>query len=367
MIVAGEASGDLHGSRVVRELKRLDPTVEVFGVGGDLMEAEGMTLIYHIRETAVLGIWEVLKHLPLLLSLMKTLERLLYAKKPDVVCLIDYPGFNLRFAKKAKKAGVKTVYYIAPQVWAWKKSRVTTMRETLDKVLVILPFEEAFFQKENIRAQFVGHPLVEEMGVRMDRNEFCKTYGIDAGKKILAILPGSRLQEIEQILPEALAGARNIALEKNMELVLGVAPTLEEKYFRTMYETDGVHVVKGATYETMKYAHFAIVTSGTATLETALFGTPMVILYKASFITYAVAKMLVKLKYIGLVNIIANDAVVPELLQYDLTAANIYRKVMEILEDGEQRNAMKRKFAGLRSLLGRSGASRLVAEHLLSI
>ncbi len=198
MMVAGEVSGDTHGAGVVRELKKRQPGIDIFGIGGDKMKQEGMTLTYHVRELSFMGFAEVIKHLPLIRSVERTLEQLLVFKKPDVVMLIDYPGFNLRFARKAKKLGMKVVYYISPQVWAWKKGRVKKMRGVVDTMLVVFPFEEEIYRKEGIDVKFVGHPLLEELSVDFSRDQFCKRFGIDGAKRILALIPGSRQQEIQK-------------------------------------------------------------------------------------------------------------------------------------------------------------------------
>lgn len=269
MIIAGEASGDLHGAGVVRELKRLSPDVDVYGVGGDKMKREGMDIIYHLRELGFMGFMEVLKHLPFIKTMEYTLEQIVKFKKPDVLILIDYPGFNLRFARIAKRYGVKIVYYISPQVWAWHKSRLKKIRLLVDKMLVIFPFEEAFYRAEGIDAEFVGHPLLEVLESKLDRKNFCKRFSLDQQKPIIALLPGSRKQEIDHIFPEMLSAARMISLQNDAQIVVGVAPTLEEEYFRTLYNIKDVHFIKGLTYEVMANADFAFVTSGTATLETA--------------------------------------------------------------------------------------------------
>lgn len=367
MIIAGEASGDLHGSGVVRELKRATPSIDIFGVGGDRMKQEGMRLIYHVNELGFMGFVEVIKHLPVIRSMKKTLETVLRHKKPDVVLLIDYPGFNLRFAKAAKRSGSKVVYYISPQVWAWHPSRVKKMRGIVDTMLVIFPFELDLYQKEGIDAEFVGHPLLEVLNSDLDRKGFGKRYGLAADKKVLALLPGSRMQEIEMIFPEMLKAARTIAREEGMEIVLAVAPTLQEEHFRTFYNLEGVRIVKNASYEVMRNADFALVTSGTATLETGLFGTPMVVVYKTSWPTYLIGRLLIRLKNIGLVNIVAGKQIVPEFIQHRATAANLAREILGILRNEESLSVMKKELSAVRGKLGESGASSRVAQRILQM
>ena len=367
MMIAGEASGDLHGAGVVRELKRLQKNLDVYGVGGENMRREGMHLIYHINELGFMGFVEVLKHLPFIRVMMYTLEQILKFKKPDVLVLIDYPGFNLRFARVAKKYGVKIIYYISPQVWAWHKSRVKQIRELVDKMLVIFPFEVDFYRKEKVNVEFVGHPLLEVLESHMSRKNFCKRYGIDGTRKILGLFPGSRRQEVENILPVMLSAARQIAHEADMDVALGVAPTLEEKYVKTLFPLDGIHLVSGATYDLMEHSDFAIVTSGTATLETACFGTPMFVVYRTSWLTYLIGRLLVRVRNIGMVNIVAGKQIVPEFVQQGASAKNLVREALRLFRDEKRLSGMKAELSKVKSLLGELGASRRVADRILQI
>lgn len=367
MIIAGEASGDLHGAGVVRELKRLRPTVDVYGVGGEKMKHEGAHLIYHINELGFMGFVEVLKHLPFIKTMEYTLGQIVKLKRPDVLVLIDYPGFNIRFARIAKRYNVKIVYYISPQVWAWHRSRVKKIRALVDKMLVIFPFEENFYRAEGIDVEFVGHPLLEVLESKLDRKNFCKRFGLDDGRKILALLPGSRMQEIEYIFPEMLLAARKIAMENNIEVVVGIAPTLEEQYFQTLYNVQGIHLIKGLTYEVMANADFAFVTSGTATLETALFGTPMFVIYKTSWPTYLIGRLLVSVKRIGLVNIVAGQPVVPEFIQHKASAKTLAREAMKLLKNEQLLNEMRTRLLKVKDLLGTVGASKRVADQILAM
>jgi lipid-A-disaccharide synthase len=367
MIIAGEASGDLHGSGVVRELKRLSPDIDVYGVGGDKMKREGMENIYHINELGFMGFVEVIKHLPFIKTMEHTLEQIVKFKKPDVLVLIDYPGFNLRFARIAKRYDVKIVYYISPQVWAWHKSRVKKMRSLVDKMLVIFPFEVDLYRAEGIDSEFVGHPLLEALESKLDRKNFCKRFELNGQKKILALLPGSRKQEIEQIFPEMLSAARRIAAEKEMEIVVGVAPTLEERYFRTLYNLEGVRLITGLTYEVMANADFAFVTSGTATLETACFRTPMFVVYKTSWLTYCIGRLLVRVKNIGLVNIVVGKTIAPEFIQHRANAKNLEKSALKLLSDEKKMKEMKTELSKVKGMLGSAGASQKVAERILQM
>ncbi len=367
MIIAGEASGDLHGSGVVRELKKLRPSLDIYGVGGDKMKHEGMDLIYHINELGFMGFVEVLKHLPFIKAMEHTLEQIVKFKRPDVLLLIDYPGFNIRFARIAKRYGVPIVYYISPQVWAWHRSRVKKMRALIDTMLVIFQFEVDLYRAEGIDVEFVGHPLLEVLDVGLDRKNFCKRFGLDEEKKILALLPGSRKQEIEHIFPELLEAARRIAAVRNVEIVVGVAPTLDEQYFRTLYNVQGVHLIKGLIYDVMTHADFAFVTSGTATLETACFGTPMFVVYKTSWPTYVIGRALVRIGSIGLVNIVAGSRIVPEFIQHRATARTLAREALKLLDDEKQLADMKARLLRVKDLLGSTGASKRVAERILEM
>lgn len=367
LVIAGEASGDLHGSGVVRELKRRNPKIDIFGVGGDKMKQEGMELVYHVNELGFMGFVEVLKHIPVIRSVQQTLETLLSLRKPDVVLLIDYPGFNLRFAKRAKKHGVEVVYYISPQVWAWHRSRVKTIKGIVDRMLVIFPFEVEWYRNEGVDAEFVGHPLLEELQVGLDRDGFFKRYGLDPSKRLLGLIPGSRVQEIEKIFPRMLKAAAQIAAERDMEVAVAVAPTLEEKYFKTFYPVGNVRLIRGATHEVMAHSDFALVTSGTATLETALLETPMVVVYRTSWLTYLLGRSLIQVKNIGLVNIVAGKMIVPECIQHRANAGILVRTALRLMDDTAAMETVRNELSLVRKKLGEPGASRRVAEHILSM
>lgn len=368
-MIAGEASGDLHGSGVVRELKRLDPSLEIVGVGGDRMRQEGMDLIYHIRELSFMGFLEVVKHLPVIRSVERSLTALLDLQRPDAVVLIDYPGFNLRFARIAKKRGVKVIYYISPQVWAWHRSRIKKMRGIVDAMLVIFPFEVEMYRSEGISAEFVGHPLLEVLQTGLDRAGFCKRFGLDPTKHILALIPGSRMQEIEQMLPLMIKTARAVREAHGCEVALSVAPTLDERAFHRYVRNDDewIHPVKHATYELMENARLALVTSGTATLETACFQTPMLVVYRTSWFTYLLGRVLVEVKNIGLVNIVAGKEIVPEFIQHKATARALADEAVRLFGDEERLTAMRAELSTIREKLGTPGASGRVAAKIVEL
>ena len=368
MIIAGEASGDMHGAGVVRELKRHNPSMEIFGIGGDAMAREGMTLAYHVRELSFMGFVEVIQHLPLIRSVEKTLEQLLKLKKPEVVVLIDYPGFNLRFARTIKRYGIKVVYYISPQVWAWKKSRIKKMCTLIDKMLVVFPFEVTLYQKEKIPVVFVGHPLLEELHVTLSREEFCTRFGLDASKKIIALLPGSRKQEVSNLLSVMVRAAYVLREQHDVEIVVAVAPNLSLEFLqRHIPPNFSVTFVENATHELLHHAHSAIVASGTATLETACFETPMVVVYRTSWLTYLIARVIVHIKNIALVNIVAGKTIVPELIQHHATVQNLAASMNEYFLSDEKYIAVKKELAIVKERLGNAGASKNVAREILAM
>lgn len=366
MIIAGEASGDLHGAGVVRALKRANPECMIYGIGGEKMQAEGMELIYNIRELAFMGFLEVLQHLPLIRSVERTLAVLLKVRRPDVVLLIDYPGFNLRFARAVKQAGIKVVYYISPQVWAWNRGRVKKMKSLVDRMLVVFPFEVEIYRSEGIAVDFVGHPLLEELTEPQGRREFCKRYGLDEGKPILGLFPGSRRQEIERLFPVMIGAARLLHASIGVQTVVGVSSILDADFMRSFLRDDfPVQLVQHATYDCMKNADTALVTSGTATLEAGCYRTPMIVVYKTSFLTYVIGRLLVRIKNIGLVNIVAGRTIVPEILQWSVTPQRLAAEAGRLLGDADARWRMSDELSVVRERLGHAGASERVANVIL--
>ncbi len=368
MMVAGEASGDLHGSGVVRELKERMPDIEIFGIGGDKMQFAGMQLIYHIRELSFMGFWEVIQHIPLLKSVEATMAALLKARRPDVLLLIDYPGFNLRFAKTAQREGIPILYYISPQVWAWNPGRVRTMKNLIRKMFVVFPFEVPIYEREGMSVEFVGHPLLEVLGEPQQRGDFCKRWGIDAANNILGLFPGSRKQEIERIFPSMLGAARILHREQGAQIVVGASSSLDVEYLRSFLRGDfPVQLIQNATYDVMKNSDVALVTSGTATLETGYFQTPMVVVYKTSWLTYLIGRMLVRVNNIGLVNIVAGAPLVPECIQWQVSPSNLAAAAGELLKSPERRRSIADSLRIIRGRLGTPGASARVAKAILSV
>ncbi|HMK39803.1 MAG TPA: lipid-A-disaccharide synthase [Bacteroidota bacterium] len=367
-MVAGEASGDLHGARVVRALKALEPGVEVAGVGGERMRGEGMEVLHDIADLAFMGFAEVLRNLGTIRNLKQTLIRELDRRRPDVVVLIDYPGFNLRFAREAKTRGIPVLYYISPQVWAWHRGRIRKMKRLVDRMKVVFPFEVDLYREEGIDVEFVGHPLAEQIGTSCTRAEFFRRNGLDPSKRLLGLFPGSRRQEIERILPVICRAAGLLCGGRDLQAAIGVAPNLGKDFVgRFTRAAQSIVLVENGTYDLMAYADAAIVTSGTATLETGWFGTPMAVVYRTSPLTYFIGRLLVDVRTIGLVNIVAGKTVVPEFIQGAMTAANLSKAVGRFLDDESLIGSVRRDLAVIRERLGGPGASARVARGILSL
>lgn len=359
-IIAGEASGDLHGSNLIREIRKNDPAAVIRCWGGDKMQAQGAELVKHYRELAFMGFVEVLMNLRTIFRNLAFCRKDITAFQPDVLILVDYPGFNLRIAKWAKQQGLKVVYYIAPQVWAWKENRVKSMKQCIDLMLVILPFEKDYFKnKWNWEVAYVGHPLVEETDAAIGSpvTERLST------KPVIALLPGSRKQEISKKLPVMLEMSK---LFPDYQFIVAKAPGTEEEFYKELLAGyPGVSYVQHRTYELLLQSKAALVTSGTATLETALLGTPEVVCYKGSSISYQIAKRIIKVKYISLVNLIMDREIVKELIQDAFNTANLSAELKSILEDQERIGKMKAEYAALRTLLQQGGdASATAAAHI---
>jgi lipid-A-disaccharide synthase len=368
MMIAGETSGELHGSGVVRALRACRPSVDIYGIGGDRMRGEGADLTYHCSDLSFMGFVEVVRNLSTVLTVERTLEGLLETRRPDVVVLIDYPGFNLRFARKVKARGIPVLYYISPQVWAWNRRRVTRMRSLVDAMKVVFPFEVEIYRNEGINVEFVGHPIVERIGASMSREEFTGRFGLHPSRRIIGLLPGSRRQEIQKILPVMARAAMRLQEGRDLQIVLGVAPNLGPEAVREFLPHDlNVRLIEHATYDVMRYSDAMIVTSGTATLETGWFGTPMVIVYRTSPVSFFIGRLLVDVPYIGLVNIVAGSKVVPELLQGEMTEERIVRELRPLLDDRTEAAAMRRELEVIRSRLGSPGASDKVAAGIIAL
>ncbi len=360
-IVAGEPSGDLHGSNLIKHLKKIDSRASFRGFGGDLMQEAGADIALHYKKMSFIGIWEIVKNIK---TINKTLE---YCKNdianytPDAIILIDYPGFNLKIAEYGKKQGYKILYYIAPKVWASRKSRIRRIRKFVDKLFVIFPFEEEYFNDLDIPAEYTGNPLtdaIESFTPLSDEEFFSKNQLSD--KPIIALLAGSRKTEIYNCLPEMVEGCKKIT---GYQLVLAGAPSIQAEYYQQFLVNTSIKVIFNQTYDLLYRATAAIVTSGTATLETALFKVPEVVIYKLSTATYFIGKPFLKIRFFSLVNIIMNREVVKELLQFHL-ARDIEVEIKRILTDEKYRNRMIKDFRSLKELVGKAGASERFAKRM---
>lgn len=351
-IIAGEASGDLHASNLLKEIRKNDPAAEFRGFGGDLMQAQGTHLVRHYRDLAFMGFIEVIANLRTILKNIDACKADIAQWKPDALILVDYPGFNLRIAPFAKEKGIPVFYYISPQIWAWKQSRVHKIAASTDKVFCILPFEKDFYKSFGYDVEFVGHPLLDAL------NQPLGDFSLrDDGRKIIAVLPGSRKQEIRTMLPEMLKVKKEFP---EYRFVIAGAPSQPESFYRDIPGSDQTEIVFGQTYALLRNAHAAIVTSGTATLETALHNVPEVVCYKGSVISYYIARQLVKVKYISLVNLVMDREIVRELIQDTMNARLITEELRQLL--GPKRSEMLAHYAELKTKLGGTGASARTAE-----
>lgn len=359
-VIAGEASGDLHGSNLIREIRKNDPAAVFRGWGGDRMQEQGTTLVKHYRELAFMGFVEVLMNLRTILRNLEFCKKDILDNKPDVLILVDYPGFNLRIARWAKAQGIRVVYYIAPQVWAWKENRVKSMKQCIDLMLVILPFEKEYFRnKWNWEVTYVGHPLAEvtAAAIAAGSGEALST------RPVIALLPGSRRQEISKKLPVMLEMSKRFP---HYQFIVAKAPGTDESFYQEILKPyPEVRFVQDRTYPLLLQAKAALVTSGTATLETALLGVPEVVCYKGSSISYQIARRVIKVKYISLVNLIMDREIVRELIQDALTPANLEAELRSLLDDKVRTQKMQADYARLRALLQEGGnASVTAAAHI---
>ena len=360
-IIAGEASGDLHGSNLIRHLKLNDSEADVRCWGGELMQQQGAKLVKHYRDTAFMGFVEVIKNLGIIRKLFKFCHQDILDFQPDIVILIDYPGFNLRIAKWAFEHDIKVFYYISPQLWAWHSSRVKQVKKYVSKMFVILPFEKDFYQKYQYEVDYVGHPLLDITTNYKTNTNFLSQNGLNE-KPIIALLPGSRKQEINSMLPIML---EMIDQFKDYQFVVAGAPSQSAEFYQEIIKDKPVKIVFGKTYDLLDKSYAALVTSGTATLETALFKVPQVVCYKANALSYQIAKRLVSIKYISLVNLIADKLIVKELIQNELNTQNLSYELTQILDKTKRVNILS-NYDQLIDLLGNRGASEKTARLMIN-
>ncbi|MGB5218930.1 MAG: lipid-A-disaccharide synthase [Smithella sp.] len=365
MIIAGEASGDMHGANLVREMLKCNPALKFYGIGGNKLRQEGVKLLADAADMAVVGLTEVISKLGSILKIMALMKRSMDERRPDLVILIDYPDFNLPLAKAAHKRGIKVFYYISPQVWAWRKGRIKQIKKTVDKMAVILPFEVETYRKKGFEANYVGHPLLDMVKTNYSKQESRKKFGLAEDKLTIGIIPGSRMSEIRKLMPELVRAAQMLKKEiPDTQFVLPLADALDKISINEYISGANVpvKVISGHTYDVITCSDLVWVASGTATLETALLGVPMIVVYKISALSYFIGKLIIDVKNISLVNIVAGKTIVPELIQSDASGAHIAEEALSILKNQDKRQEMINGLQSIHSRLGQPGAARRAAQ-----
>jgi len=364
LIIAGEASGDHHAADLIAELNARQANIEFFGIGGDAMEAQGVTLSYHISKMAFLGVAEIVKHLPFIRRVKKDMESAM-DRGVDAVLLVDYPGFNLMLAESARKRNIPVIYYISPQLWAWREGRVEKIRKRVDLMMVIFEFEQKFYARHGIRAEFVGHPLADQLNPEKDDIAFRKGHGLATDKKIIGLFPGSRENEVKRLLPEMLEAATQLQAEYDIVPIIGQAGNLPDSLYRDLIANrPEVRLIKGDSHRLMQHSYAAMAASGTATLELGFLQTPIVVLYTVSPLTYWLGRMLIKVDAISLANIVLGQKAVPELIQKDMNSASIVLEMKKYLTDPDYYESVVEKLSGIRPALGGSGAAEKAASSV---
>ncbi len=368
LIVAGEASGDIHGAGLVRALKNYHSNCEFSGLGGDQMRREGVKTFYDIDRMGAVGIVEVIWDLPHYLTVYRKLSYEIKSGYYDAVILVDYPTLNLRLAKLCKKFSCPVLFFISPQVWAWRKGRINQIRRTVDKMFVVFPFEEVLFKKEGVDAEFVGHPFIETVKTSMTRDEAMKEFSLNPTKRTIGLMPGSRNSELNFLLDLMVNSAEEISKYlKDCQFILPAANTFSSKDIRDRLKSNSLNIkiIEGKSYDVMNCCDFLIIASGSATLEAALLGCPMVIVYKLNWITYWLARVLVKIKLYGLVNIVAGEEIVTELIQNKATVKNIATEVLKIMDNPKERENIRSRLLQVRKSLGDPGVLNRVAVGMI--
>jgi lipid-A-disaccharide synthase len=363
LVSCGEPSGDLYGAELLRILKERIPRLQGFGLGGDRLDEQGLRLLGHVRQLAVVGLLEVLSHLRDLRAIFRRVLAEVDRERPDVAVLVDYPDFNLRLARELRRRDVPVVYYVSPQVWAWRQRRLVTIRETVARMLVIFPFEESLYREAGVPVTFVGHPLVDLVRPATDPRGFLQGLGFDAARPVVALLPGSRPKEAAHNLPPLAAAVPRIrSARPDVQFLVALAPYLDPSAVEGPLRGLGVALVKDQTAAALSAASLALVASGTATVETALLGTPMVVVYRVSPLTYAVGRRFLQVPHFAMVNLIAGRRVVPELEQRDFTPERVAAEALRLLSEPGAADVMRRELARVRDLLGGPGASARAAD-----
>jgi lipid-A-disaccharide synthase len=370
LMVAGEVSGDLHGAHLMEAILCVDPKVRFFGIGGDRLEKMGMRLLYHSRSLSVVGITEVLFKIRSILKALRRLKKSLDQEKPDLIILIDFPDFNLRLAKIAHRKGIPILYYISPQVWAWRSKRVKLIAQWVKKMVVFFPFEVSIYEAAGVDVEWVGHPLIDIVKPTLSKEVALQQFGLDPRRRTVALLPGSRTDEVRRLLPPLLASAQILQKEiPDLQFVIPAAPGILQPTLSPWIKNISapVKVVEGKTYDVMNLSELLITASGTATLEGAILGKPMVIVYKVSSFSYWVGRALIQVDHIGLVNLVAGREIVPELIQKDVHPQRIAEEALRILRDPILRRRMTESMAGIHQALGEPGAAQRAAAIVTSL
>jgi lipid-A-disaccharide synthase len=365
LIIAGEASGDMHGAGLVTELRKLYPDIDFYGLGGDRMKATGLEIFYHINQLSFMGFYEVLKNLGFFRQVMKKMTQILDERKPDLAILIDYPGFNLKLAEEIKKREIPLVYYISPQVWAWGKGRIKKIRKLVDKMIVVFPFEEKIYKDAQVDVDFISHPLLDVVKTSLTKDEFRNKLGIKENEILIGLLPGSRIQEIKKMLPTMLSACEIVKLRlKDLKVAVSLAPTIGKNLLESFLTQTRLEIVlvENFTYDLMRHSDFLLVKSGTSTVEAAIIGTPFLVIYKTGLLTWLVARSLVKVPYIGMVNLVSGKKIVPEFVQYDAKPKRIALEMYNFLTDKEKYQKTKDELSEVKEKLGEKGGYKRGAE-----
>lgn len=369
-MVAGEVSGDLQGAHLVEAIQQIDPAIEFVGIGGENLRQRGMKLLYHSHSITVVGITEVILKIGPILHALKGLKQFLDQERPDLLILIDFPDFNLRLAKMAHRRGIPVLYYISPQVWAWRPGRVKLIAKLVKKVLVLFPFEVPIYESAGVDVEWLGHPLLNIVKPMLTREEALQKFGLDPKRRTIGLLPGSRIHEVQRLFPPLLEASRLLLQEiPDLQFIIplapGISPSILSSYFKNF--SVPVKIVEGWTYDVMNLSDLLITASGTATLEGAILEKPMIIIYKVSFLSYLIGRALIQVDHIGLVNLVAEEKIAPELIQKDVTPQKITEEAVRILRDPILYQRMVGAMSGVRKRLGQPGAAERAAQIVLSL
>jgi len=370
LLVAGETSGDLHGAHLVEAIHQIDPEVQLFGVGGEHLARKGMKILYHSQSLSVVGITEVLFKLRIILKALKGLKESLDQEKPNLIVLIDFPDFNLRLAKIARQKGIPVLYYISPQVWAWRHGRVKLIAERVKKMVVFFPFEVPLYKAAGVDVEWVGHPLVDIVKPALSKEEAFRKFGLDPKRRTVGLLPGSRTHEVERFLPPLLASAHLLQKEiPDLQFVIPLAPGFTEDTLSPWMRNRPAPLkfIQGWTYDVMNISELLILASGTATLEGAILGKPMIIIYKGSLLSYWIVRAMIQVNHIGLVNLVAGKGIAPELIQKDVNPKRIAEEGLRILKDSVLQQEMVESLKEVRQRLGNPGAAQRAARIVMSL